>query len=53
MGITGSIVSAIEKLMIEEKINVLKNSEVTEILTEDKKVVGVKLIIIKSLIVIS
>ena len=43
MGGTGSIVSAIEKLMLEEKINVLKNSEVTEILTKDKKVVGVKI----------
>ena len=43
MGGTGRIVSAIEKLMFEEKINVLKNSEVTEILTEDKKVVGVKI----------
>ena len=43
MGGTGSIVKALEKLMSEENIKVLKNSEVTEIITEDKKIKGVKI----------
>ncbi len=43
MGGTGSIVKAIEKLMSEENIKVLKNSEVTEILSDDKKIKGVKI----------
>jgi len=41
MGGTGNLVSSLEKLMIEENINILKNSEVTEILIEGNKVKGV------------
>ena len=40
MGGTGSVVSALEKLMIEENIKIIKNAEVTEILVEKKKVKG-------------
>ena len=43
MGGTGNIVKALEKLMSEENIQVLKNSEVTEILNEGKKIKGVKI----------
>ena len=43
MGGTGSVVKALEKLMIEENIKIIKNAEVTEILTENKKVKGVKI----------
>ncbi len=43
MGGTGSVVSALEKLMIEENIKIIKNAEVTEILIEKKKVKGVKI----------
>ena len=32
MGGTGSVVKALEKLMIEENIKIIKNAEVTEIL---------------------
>ena len=42
MGGTGSVVSALEKLMLEENIKILKDAEVTEILVENKKVKGVK-----------
>ncbi|MBD1147047.1 phytoene desaturase [Pelagibacterales bacterium SAG-MED28] len=42
MGGTGSVVSALEKLMIEENIKIIKNAEVTEILVEREKVKGVK-----------
>ena len=42
MGGTGSVVSALEKLMIEENIKIIKDAEVTEILVENKKVKGVK-----------
>ena len=42
MGGTGSVVSALEKLMIEENIKIIKDAEVTEILVEKKKVKGVK-----------
>ena len=42
MGGTGSVVSALEKLMIEENIKIIKDAEVTEILVERKKVKGVK-----------
>ncbi len=42
MGGTGSVVNAIEKLMIEENIKIFKNSEVTEILTNNKNVTGVR-----------
>ena len=43
MGGTGSVVNALEKLMIEENIKIFKDAEVTEILTENKKVKGVKI----------
>jgi len=43
LGGTGSVVNAIEKLMIEENIKILKNSEVTEILTNNKNVSGVRI----------
>ena len=42
MGGTGSVVKALEKLMIEENIKIIKNAEVTEILTEIKKLKVVK-----------
>ena len=42
MGGTGSVVKALEKLMIRKYQN-YKNAEVTEILTENKKVKGVKI----------
>ena len=35
MGGTGSVVNALEKLMKEENIKIIKNAEVTEILTEN------------------
>ena len=37
IGGTGSVVNALEKLMIEENINIIKKAEVTEIILEDKK----------------
>ena len=43
MGGTGNVVKALEKLMIEENIKIFKKAEVTEILTEHKKVKGVKI----------
>ena len=43
MGGTGNVVNALEKLMIEEGVKIKKNSEVTEILTNNKKVKGVKI----------
>jgi phytoene desaturase len=43
IGGTGSVVNALEKLMIEENINIIKKAEVTEIILEDKKVKGVQL----------
>ena len=42
MGGTGSVVNALEKLMIEENVKIIKDAEVTEILVENKKVKGVK-----------
>ena len=36
MGGTGSVVNALEKLMKEENIKIIKNAEVTEILTKNK-----------------
>jgi phytoene desaturase len=42
MGGTGSVVKALEKLMMEENIKIIKDAEVTEILTENKKVKAVK-----------
>ena len=43
MGGTGSVVKALEKLMIEENIKILKNAEVTEIISDGSKVKGVKI----------
>jgi len=43
MGGTGSVVKSLEKLMIEENIKIIKNAEVTEILSEKKKIKGVKI----------
>ena len=43
MGGTGSVVKALEKLMNEENIKIIKDAEVTEILTENKKVKGVRI----------
>ena len=43
MGGTGKVVKALEKLMIEENIKIIKEAEVTEILTENKKVKGIKI----------
>ena len=43
MGGTGNVVLALEKLMVEEKITILKNSEVTEIIEQNGKIKGVKI----------
>jgi phytoene desaturase len=43
MGGTGSVVQALEKLMKEENIKIIKSAEVTEILTEEKKVKAIKI----------
>tara|TARA_B100001121_G_scaffold152002_1_gene132877 strand:- start:650 stop:1666 length:1017 start_codon:yes stop_codon:yes gene_type:complete len=43
LGGTGNVVKALEKLMLEEGIKVLKDSEVTEIITDDKNVTSVKI----------
>jgi phytoene desaturase len=43
MGGTGSVVNALEKLMREENIKIIKNAEVTEILTENKDVKAIKI----------
>ncbi len=43
MGGTGKIVEALEKLMREEDITILKNAEVVEFLTKDKQITGVQL----------
>ena len=43
MGGTGSVVQALEKLMLEENIKIIKGAEVTAILTENKKVKGIKI----------
>ena len=43
MGGTGKIVEALEKLMKEEDITILKNAEVVEFLTKDKQIAGVQL----------
>ncbi len=42
MGGTGSIVNGLERLMREENINIIKNAEVTELITENKKIRSVK-----------
>ena len=43
MGGTGNVVKALEKLMIEENIKILKNSEVTEIINQNNKIKEVKI----------
>ena len=43
MGGTGKIVVALEKLMIEENIQIIKNCEVTKIISEKNKITGIKL----------
>jgi phytoene desaturase len=43
IGGTGNIINSLEKLMIEEKINIIKGHEVTKIISSDKKIQGVKL----------
>ena len=43
MGGTGSVVNALEKLMNEEGIEVIKNAEVTEMLSSDNKIEGVQI----------
>ena len=43
MGGTGSVVKAIEKLMEEEGIEIIKDAEVTEIISENKIVKGIKI----------
>ena len=43
MGGTGKVVKALEKLMLEEGIKIIKDSEVTEIITENKSVKSVKI----------
>ena len=43
MGGTGSVVQALQRLMLEENIKIIKGAEVTEILTENKKVKGIKI----------
>ncbi len=43
MGGTGSVVKAIEKLMQEESIEIIKGAEVTEIISDNKDVKGVKI----------
>jgi phytoene desaturase len=43
MGGTGKIVEALEKLMKEEDITILKNAEVIEFLTKNKKITGIQL----------
>jgi len=43
MGGTGNIINSLEKLMIEENINIIKGHEVTKIISSDKKIQGVRL----------
>ncbi len=43
MGGTGNVVKALEKLMKEEKIHVVKDAEVTEIISDNNMVKGVKI----------
>ncbi len=43
MGGTGNIIKGLEKLMHEEGIDIIKNSEVTEIVSKSNKISGVKL----------
>ncbi len=43
MGGTGKIINGMEKLMKEENINIIKGQEVTNIISKDNKIIGVKL----------
>ena len=43
IGGTGSVVNALEKLMKEEGIEIIKNAEVTEMLSSDNKIEGVQI----------
>ena len=43
MGGTGNIIKGLEKLMLEEGIDIIKNSEVTEIIIKSNKITGIKL----------
>ena len=43
MGGTGSVVNALEKLMKEENIEIIKNAEVTEMLNIGNQITGVKI----------
>ncbi len=43
IGGTGNIIRGLEKLMLEEGIDIIKNSEVTEIISKSNKITGVKL----------
>ncbi len=43
MGGTGSLVNALEKLMKEESVEIFKNAEVTEIISDNNRVKGVKI----------
>ena len=43
MGGTGNIIKGLEKLMLEEGIDIIKNSEVTEIISKNNKITGIKL----------
>ena len=43
MGGTGQIINGMEKLMIEENIDIIKGQEVTKIISNNNKIVGVKL----------
>ena len=43
MGGTGNIIKGFEKLMVEEKIEILKNSEVTRLITKNKKLINIEI----------
>ena len=43
MGGTGKIVSALEKLMVEENIKIIKECEVTKIISKNNKIISIKL----------
>ena len=43
MGGTGNVVKALEKLMVEENIHIIKSAEVTEIISDNNVVKGVKI----------
>jgi phytoene desaturase len=43
VGGTGSVINALEKLMKEEGVEIIKNAEVTEMLSSDNKIEGVQI----------